>query len=76
MYDIKKWRDLINQQTVIYKQEVTLNVWLNDKAVGLTKLRNTQRMINLLCAAFRVMSYSFLNIFYSNKVAIIYSVDM
>ena len=53
-----------------------LNVWLNDMAVGLTELFKTQRMINLLYAALRVMSYSFLNIFSSNKVAIIYSVDM
>jgi len=35
-----------------------LNVWLNDMAVGLTKLCKTQRMINLLCAAFEVMSYN------------------
>ena len=31
---------------------------LNDKAVGLAKLDETQRMIGLLCAVFKVMSYS------------------
>jgi len=32
---------------------------LNDKVVGHTKLRKTQRMIGLLCAALKLTSYSF-----------------
>ena len=49
--------DCINQKVVIYKQSVALEVRLNNKAVGLTKLGKTQRMIGLLCALSKVMSY-------------------
>ena len=31
---------------------------MNDKAVGHTKFNKTQRMINLLCAVFKVISNS------------------
>ena len=33
---------------------------LNDRAVGSTKVGKTQRMIGLLCAVLKVMSYSLL----------------
>jgi hypothetical protein len=46
---------LINWKAVIYKHKITLKVWLNDKAVGLTKLGKTKRMIGLLCAALKVV---------------------
>ena len=49
--------DCINQKAVIYKQSVALEVRLNNKAVGLTQLGKTQRMIGLLCAVSKVMSY-------------------
>jgi len=38
---------------------VTLKGQWNDKVVGHMKLGKTQRMIGLLCAALKVMSYSF-----------------
>ena len=41
----------------MYKQYVTLKVQLNDK-VGLIELGKTQRMIGLLCAVLKVMTYS------------------
>jgi hypothetical protein len=42
----------------MYKQEVTLRVRLNDKVVGLTEMDKTERKIGLLCAACKVMIYS------------------
>ena len=38
---------------------MTLKVRWNDKAVGRTKLVKTQKVIGLLCAALKVMRYSF-----------------
>jgi hypothetical protein len=35
-----------------------LKVQFHDKVAGLTKLDKTQRMIGLLCAILKVMSYS------------------
>ena len=35
-----------------------LTVRLNDKAVGLAELDETQRMAGLLCAVLKVMSYA------------------
>ena len=42
-------------------------IWLNNKAVHHTTLGKTQRMIGLLCAASKAMSY-FINIFSLTKV--------
>jgi len=38
----------INQKVAIYKQLITLNIQLNNKAAGSTKLCTIQRMIGLL----------------------------
>lgn len=35
-----------------------LNIWLDDKVVGYTKVSKTQRMTGLLSAVLKVMSYS------------------
>jgi hypothetical protein len=58
LYIKKWWGDWINYKPVVYKQKVTLNVQLNDMAVGRTKLGKTQRMNGLLYAAFKVTSYN------------------
>ena len=39
--------------------KLTLKLRLHDKVVGLTELNKTQRIIGLLCAAFKVMSRTF-----------------
>ena len=49
----------IDNEAVIYKQYVTVKVRLNDRVVGLIELDKTDRTIGLLCAAFKVMNYSF-----------------
>jgi hypothetical protein len=43
-------------KAVIYKQNVTLNVRMNDKAAGLTQFGKTLRKTDLLCAVLKVMS--------------------
>jgi len=50
---------IIFNRTLIYKQQVTLKVWLNNNVLGLTKLSKTQRNIGLLCAVLKVTSNSF-----------------
>jgi len=53
----KVGEDLINQ-VIIFKQQIMLNIWLDDKVVGHTKVSKTQRMTGLLSAVLQVMSYS------------------
>ena len=52
--------ELIHYNTIIYKEQVTLKVRLNDKiVVGLTKLGVTQRNIGYCVLSSTIMSYNF-----------------
>ena len=46
-------------RNALFKKKVTLNIQLNEKLTGFTKLDETQRNISLLCTALKVMSYGF-----------------
>jgi len=50
---------IISNRTLIYEQQVTLKLWLNNYILGITKLGKTQRNVGLLCAVSKVMSNSF-----------------
>jgi len=54
---IKSWGGVLNSVEGHYLQ-VAQKVPLNDKEVGFTKLKKTQRMIGLMCAALKVISIS------------------
>ena len=43
----------------MFKQYVTLEVRLNDKAVGRAEFVNVQRMVGFLCAVLRVIYCGF-----------------
>lgn len=45
-------------RVVIYKQQILLNICLDDKVVGRKYLGKTERITGLLSAALKVMSYS------------------
>jgi hypothetical protein len=54
----------------------TLNVQLNDKVVGLTRLDKAQRMISLQSAFFNVIGCSFQTFFTASKFAELCSVGL
>jgi len=64
------------QKSITYKQQFTLKVRLNGKAVRRTEYGKTQRMIGLLCVVFKSDALYFLNISPANTVALLCSVDL
>jgi len=53
-----------------------LNIQLNDKVIGHTKLGKTKRVIGFLVCSLKHDGLEFVDIFSSNKVSILCSVDL
>jgi hypothetical protein len=70
---IKNLRGVLNYLEGHYLRTLS---YLKENVAGSTNLSKTQRMISLLFAVLRVMSFFFSNIFSAHKIAIICSVHI